>query len=189
MFILSGIPAGILQPPYFDINSKALVGCFIHYNILKSYSNKNYDRKLIYRSRVNSVRYTAFPVAAVRAWNSLPSSARTSSMYVTFRRERKALLLKQWRSQEFSRGGAYCLEALRRFLDPIFSNCRGLPFPEKLRTKILRIFLTGGSYAHYAPSMSMPCAQGILEMTGVSCNSQKLVPTIATPWLFWLVNE
>ena len=36
----------------------------------------------------------AFPVAAARAWNALPSSVRTSSTYLAFRRQLKTLLFK-----------------------------------------------------------------------------------------------
>jgi len=32
MFIVSGITAGMLQPPYFDINSRALVSLLIRTN-------------------------------------------------------------------------------------------------------------------------------------------------------------
>jgi len=36
----------------------------------------------------------AFPVAAAQAWNALPSSVRTSSTYLAFRRQLKTLLFK-----------------------------------------------------------------------------------------------
>jgi len=36
----------------------------------------------------------AFPVAGAQAWNALPSSVRTSSMYIAFRRQLKTLLFK-----------------------------------------------------------------------------------------------
>jgi len=36
----------------------------------------------------------AFPVAAARAWNALPSSVRTSSTYLAFRRQLKTLVFK-----------------------------------------------------------------------------------------------
>ena len=37
----------------------------------------------------------AFPLAAVRAWNSLPAQTRTASSLTTFRRETKAYLFRQ----------------------------------------------------------------------------------------------
>ena len=36
----------------------------------------------------------AFPVAAARAWNALPATTRTSSSYLTFRRQLKTFLYK-----------------------------------------------------------------------------------------------
>jgi len=46
------------------------------------------------RHRHYSSRHRAFPVAAAWAWNALPSSVRTSSTYLAFRRQLKALLFK-----------------------------------------------------------------------------------------------
>jgi len=36
----------------------------------------------------------AFPVAAARAWNALPASARTAESYIAFRRQMKTLLFQ-----------------------------------------------------------------------------------------------